>query len=188
MPTSSAPRKERVRDIPVLHRQKMRQNRAHHNQQDRLRAPRWCVGRQKDVLSARANHVAQTIEREVPSSLLDPIYLDDLAQRLSGFLRKELPAFCRRTSVSRLKSFAAILQGAIFPMHVVGHGCDAGKSGGSPDFVPFWSEGSDSFLKDPPNATLSFLEDKTLEDAVVELRDPILADNDLSYQVKILEG
>ena len=22
-------------------------------------------------------------------------------------------------------------------------------------FVPFWSEGSDSFLKDPPNATLS---------------------------------
>ena len=55
-------------------------------------------------------------------------------------------------------------------------------------FVPFWSEGSDSFLKDPPNATLSFLEDETLEDAVVELRDPVLAGNDLSYQVKIMEG
>ena len=55
-------------------------------------------------------------------------------------------------------------------------------------FVPFWSEGSDSFVKDPPNATLSFLEDETLEDAVVELRDPVLADNDLSYQIKILEG
>ena len=55
-------------------------------------------------------------------------------------------------------------------------------------FVPFWGEGSDSFLKDPPNATLSFLEDKTLDDAVVELRDPVLAGNDLSYQVKILEG
>ncbi len=55
-------------------------------------------------------------------------------------------------------------------------------------FVPFWSEGSDSFLKDPPNATLSFLDDKTLDDAVVELRDPVLAGNDLSYQVKILEG
>jgi hypothetical protein len=55
-------------------------------------------------------------------------------------------------------------------------------------FVPFWSEGSDSFLKDPPNATLSFLEDETLEDAVVELRDPVLAGSDLSYQVKILEG
>jgi hypothetical protein len=24
-------------------------------------------------------------------------------------------------------------------------------------FVPFWGEGKDSFLKDPPNATLSFL-------------------------------
>jgi hypothetical protein len=55
-------------------------------------------------------------------------------------------------------------------------------------FVPFWSEGSDSFVKDPPNATLSFLDDKTLDDAVVELRDPVLAGNDLSYQVKLLEG
>jgi hypothetical protein len=55
-------------------------------------------------------------------------------------------------------------------------------------FVPFWGEGSDSFLKDPPNATLSFLDDKTLDDAVVELSDPVLAGNDLSYQVKILEG
>ena len=35
---------------------------------------------------------------------------------------------------------------------------------------------------------MSFLEDETLEDAVVELRDPVLADNDLSYQIKILEG
>jgi len=55
-------------------------------------------------------------------------------------------------------------------------------------FVPFWSEGSDSFLKDPPNATLSFLDDETLDDAVIELRDPTLAGVDLSYQVKILEG
>jgi len=55
-------------------------------------------------------------------------------------------------------------------------------------FVPFWSEGKDSFLKDPPNATLSFLEDEALVDAVVELRDPVLAGNDLSYNVKILEG
>jgi hypothetical protein len=55
-------------------------------------------------------------------------------------------------------------------------------------FVPFWSEGKDSFLKDPPNATLSFLEDAGLADAVVELRDPVLAGDDLSYNVKILEG
>jgi hypothetical protein len=55
-------------------------------------------------------------------------------------------------------------------------------------FVPFWGEGSDSFLKDPPNATLSFLEDKEMADAVVELRDPKLKGEDLSYNVKVLEG
>lgn len=55
-------------------------------------------------------------------------------------------------------------------------------------FVPFWGEGKDSFLKDPPNATLSFLDDQSLADAVVELRDPVLAGDALSYQVTVLEG
>jgi hypothetical protein len=55
-------------------------------------------------------------------------------------------------------------------------------------FVPFWSEGTDSFLKDPPNATLSFLDDENLADAVVELQDPVLSGEDLSYRVKVLEG
>lgn len=55
-------------------------------------------------------------------------------------------------------------------------------------FVPFWGEGADSFLKDPPNATLSFLENRELADAVVELRDPVLEGDSLSYRVKILEG
>jgi len=55
-------------------------------------------------------------------------------------------------------------------------------------FVPFWGEGKDSFLKDPPNATLSFLENKELADAVVVLRDPTLEGEDLSYKVEILEG
>jgi hypothetical protein len=55
-------------------------------------------------------------------------------------------------------------------------------------FVPFWGKGKDSFLKDPPNATLSFLEDETLADVVIELQDPVLSGDDLSYRVKILEG
>lgn len=55
-------------------------------------------------------------------------------------------------------------------------------------FVPFWGEGTDSFLKDPPNATLSFLEDEALADAVVELRDPVIEGENLVYQVKVLEG
>jgi hypothetical protein len=55
-------------------------------------------------------------------------------------------------------------------------------------FIPFWSEGKDSFLKDPPNAALAFLEDDDAEDAVVVLRDPVLAGDDLSYNVEVLEG
>ena len=54
--------------------------------------------------------------------------------------------------------------------------------------VPFWGEGKDSFLKDPPNATLSFLVDQTLADTVVELQYPVLSGDDLSYTAKILEG
>jgi hypothetical protein len=55
-------------------------------------------------------------------------------------------------------------------------------------FVPFWSEGSQSFLLDPPNATLSFLEHRDMEDTVVVLQDPKLEGEDLSYQVRVLEG
>jgi hypothetical protein len=55
-------------------------------------------------------------------------------------------------------------------------------------FVPFWGEGKDSFLKDPPNATLSFLENKDMADAVVVLHDPVLEGEDLSYKVSVLEG
>jgi hypothetical protein len=67
------------------------------------------------------------------------------------------------------------------PERVAGHMATA-------RFVPFWGEGKDSFLKDPPNATLSFLEGKDMDDAVVVLRDPILAGGDLTYKVEILEG
>jgi hypothetical protein len=56
-------------------------------------------------------------------------------------------------------------------------------------FVPFWSEGKDSFSKDNPNANLSILEkDKALADIVVTLANPVLKGQDLTYDVKILEG
>jgi hypothetical protein len=55
-------------------------------------------------------------------------------------------------------------------------------------FVPFWSEGKDSFLSDPPNADLSIIEDGVLRQTVVELRDPVLDQGDLHYTVKILDG
>jgi hypothetical protein len=54
--------------------------------------------------------------------------------------------------------------------------------------IPLWSQGHDSFLKDPPNATLSVLGDKKVSSVVVELRNPRLAGGDLTYDVQILEG
>lgn len=57
-------------------------------------------------------------------------------------------------------------------------------------FVPFWSEGTDSFLSDPPNADLSILENGVLRQTVVELREPSLEDdgNRLVYTVRIIKG
>lgn len=55
-------------------------------------------------------------------------------------------------------------------------------------FVPFWNQGPDSFHSDPPNATLSLLDDSAVDNVVVELREPRLAGHDLSYKVKVLEG
>ena len=55
-------------------------------------------------------------------------------------------------------------------------------------FIPFWSEGKDSFKSDPPNADLSILEGKELKQVVVELQDPVLNGNDLDYTVKIISG
>jgi hypothetical protein len=55
-------------------------------------------------------------------------------------------------------------------------------------FVPFWSEGKDSFLSDPPNADVSIIEKGKLLQAVVVLRDPVLENGDLHYTVEIIEG
>lgn len=56
-------------------------------------------------------------------------------------------------------------------------------------FVPFWSEGKDSFAKDNPNANLSILEPgKFVADIVLTLANPQLKGEELSYDVKVLEG
>lgn len=56
------------------------------------------------------------------------------------------------------------------------------------NMVPMWSEGKDSFLKDPPNATLSIFNGKAVSDAVVVLNHPQLTGSDLSYEVTVLDG
>jgi hypothetical protein len=55
-------------------------------------------------------------------------------------------------------------------------------------FVPLWSQGKDSFLKDNPNATLSIFSGDNVSDLVVELSNPQLSGSDLTYDARILEG
>jgi hypothetical protein len=55
-------------------------------------------------------------------------------------------------------------------------------------FVPFWSQGKDSFLKDPPNADLSILEGNALKQVVVTIKDPVLEGDNLVYNATVLEG
>ena len=55
-------------------------------------------------------------------------------------------------------------------------------------FVPFWSKGKDSFVKDNPNATLSVFSGDNVSDLVVELSNPQLSGNDLTYDARLLEG
>jgi hypothetical protein len=55
-------------------------------------------------------------------------------------------------------------------------------------FVPFWSEGDDSFEDDPPNADLAILEGGQDDNVVLTLHSPRLEGPDLSYRVDALEG
>ena len=55
-------------------------------------------------------------------------------------------------------------------------------------FVPMWSQGQDSFLSNPPNATLSVFRGDSVSSTVVVLRNPRLVGDDLSYEVRVLEG
>jgi hypothetical protein len=58
------------------------------------------------------------------------------------------------------------------------------------EFVPLWSEGPDSFAKNPPNATLSMLEvgKADLQNAVINLKNPRMQGKDLIYNITIIEG
>jgi hypothetical protein len=57
------------------------------------------------------------------------------------------------------------------------------------NIVPLWTEGKDSFTSDPPNATLSILnKDTAVSNVVVVLSNPRLAGEDLTYDIRTLEG
>ncbi|HVR56285.1 MAG TPA: hypothetical protein VMT72_05600 [Pseudolabrys sp.] len=56
-------------------------------------------------------------------------------------------------------------------------------------FLKKWAEGSNSFKSDPPNAVLSVSKDKTPPTStVVVLNNPRLNGNNLTYDVRTIEG
>ena len=55
-------------------------------------------------------------------------------------------------------------------------------------FIKMWDEGNNSFESDPPNACLAIFGKEDTRNAVIELGQPTLKGNTLSYPVKILEG
>ena len=66
----------------------------------------------------------------------------------------------------------------------------AGHFNTKDEYMPLWDEGKDSFLKDPPNATVSIYQkgQEQLTDVVVKLSKPRLAGKDLTYDIKVIEG
>ena len=56
------------------------------------------------------------------------------------------------------------------------------------NIVPLWTEGKDSFTADPPNATLSVVNSDAVSNLVVVLRNPRLSGDELTYDIRTLEG
>ena len=56
------------------------------------------------------------------------------------------------------------------------------------EFVEDWSEGLNNLQADPPNATLSIIEESGTTDVVVELSDPWIYGDVLTFKIRILEG
>ncbi|MGA8017549.1 MAG: hypothetical protein WCA42_01655, partial [Desulfobacterales bacterium] len=56
-------------------------------------------------------------------------------------------------------------------------------------YLNLWREdGKDSFLADPPNATVSVFADDTEANLVVTLRNPQYIGDDLTYDISVLQG
>src|SRR5208337_2588837 len=101
-------------------------------------------------------------------------------------------------SLAVINSRGATLQGAILTLTGVGSNSIVFadrpfRAAGhvlTKHFLKEWDEGSDSFAKNPPNATISVLsaEGDTVEDAVVVLKSPKLEGDNLTFQVTVLEG
>lgn len=56
------------------------------------------------------------------------------------------------------------------------------------EFVSTWTAGTDSFQKDPPNASLSAIVDGKQQASVIEIDNPVLDGDTLTYSARIIDG
>jgi hypothetical protein len=56
------------------------------------------------------------------------------------------------------------------------------------DVVENWGMGKNNFEEDPPNATLSIFGEEEIADLIIELRNPKLEEDKLTYDIAVLEG
>jgi hypothetical protein len=97
--------------------------------------------------------------------------------------------FVQNAASVELKNNKMILKGmsptTIFfsdrPDRIVGHIPTA-------QAMPKWSQGEDSFASDPPNAVLSVFTQNKTHDMVVELSNPALKGDVMTYDIKVLHG
>ena len=114
---------------------------------------------------------------------MDQQEIDQLEAEESMFVQTARGVSSDGTSITLEDVTPSTLYFSDRPARVVGHMTTA-------EFVDLWGEGENSFVDDPPNAVLSFLDGvaDTPDDAVVVIRDPVLADGKLCYLVDVLEG
>ena len=55
-------------------------------------------------------------------------------------------------------------------------------------FFQAWSQGTNSFASDPPNAGLTYVQNGEVSSAVVELQNPSFTDGQIVYSIKVLDG
>jgi hypothetical protein len=113
--------------------------------------------------------------------------MDDIEKQLEEIEAMFVQVARTMTTEGDKVTFHALAPATLFfsdrPERVVGHLS-------ARQFVDEWDKGENSFAADPPNAVISFLEtgDETPEDAIVVLKDPRLAGEDITYSVEVLEG
>ena len=56
------------------------------------------------------------------------------------------------------------------------------------DVIAGWAEGTDSFQKDPPNADFSTIGDEGAKNVVLQLRNPRIDGDRLTYDVRVIQG